>query len=157
MSTLAYDNPTVQNAKSGAPTHRRTRDGEVLSPAEAAAFMRGQDLKRYVRAAAAMRGLYDDTALGKAVGRTRVAVGKWWTGSKPEPDAVGRLASATGLSVEELGRFIYYDGPPPHLPDPVEAEAQERAEAAERSRRVPPGDAASGAQPAPREKAGSGR
>lgn len=159
MSTLDYDNATVQNDN---PVRKRTakvRDGEVLSPAEVAAFERGQDLKRYVRAAAALVGMYDDTAIGRAVGRTRIAVGKWWTGAKPEPDAVRAIADATGLSVDELGRFIYYDGPPPHLPDPAaeEAEGEARGRAAEQALR-PDGDNGSRATPrAPRESTGSGR
>jgi hypothetical protein len=156
MSTVDYDNPTVHSDK---PVRRRTKrgDGEVLSPAEAVSFARGQELKRYVRSAAALRGMYDDTAIGEAVGRTRIAVGKWWRGAKPEPEAVRALADATGLAIDELGAFIYYDGPPPHLPDPEEAEARERADAAERSGRVPPTGGASAGPRAPHEKAGSGR
>ncbi len=90
----------------------------MLSPSELAAFDRGQELKRYVRSAAALRGLYDDTAIGRAVGRTRIAVGQWWTGVKPGPDAMLGLARATGLSLDELARFVYDDGPPPRL-DPT--------------------------------------
>lgn len=77
---------------------------------------RGQVLKRYVRSAAALQGLYDDVALANEVGRTRTAVGKWWTGVRPEPAALARLADATGLSVDDLTRFVYFDGPPPLPP-----------------------------------------
>lgn len=90
--------------------------GEVLSPAEAARELRGQVFKRYVRAAAAMHGLYDDTAIGDAVGRSRIAVGKWWQGARPEPDTLVALARATGLSADELLAFVYNDGPPPTMP-----------------------------------------
>lgn len=129
----------------------------MLSAVELAAMERGQMFKRYVRAAAALRGLFDDTALGAEVGRTRIAVGKWWTGSRPEPDAILRLADATGLSVDELTRYVYYDGPPPHLPADEEAEAQERAAAAERALRAAPAGEASEAPPAPHGTTGSGR
>jgi transcriptional regulator with XRE-family HTH domain len=85
-----------------------------------ALFDRGQLVKRYVRAAAALHGLYDDTAIALAVGVDRIAVGRWWQGAQPKPDALGRLAVATGLSTDELTRFVYYDGPPPTLPlDPL--------------------------------------
>lgn len=87
----------------------------MLSPAELAAVERGQLLKRYVRSAAALQGLYDDVAIGDAVGRTRMAVGQWWRGARPEPATLRRLAEATGLSIDELSRFVYYDGPPPRL------------------------------------------
>lgn len=90
----------------------------MLSPVEAAAMARGQILKRYVRAAAALNDLYDDVALGEAVGRNRAAVGNWWRGSRPDPEVLFRLADATGLSPDELTRFVYSDGPPPALPQP---------------------------------------
>lgn len=88
----------------------------MLSPTEADALARGQELKRYVRSAAALRDIYDDTALADAVGRTRMAVGKWWRGVRPEPDAIRALGAATGLSVDELTRYLYFDGPPPTPP-----------------------------------------
>lgn len=129
----------------------------MLSPAEAAAVARGLQLKRYIRAAAAMQGIYDDAALGEAVRVHRRTVAGWWQGSRPSPETLRQLAEATGLQVDELGRFIYYDGPPPHLPGSEEAEAQDRAAAAERSRRVPRAAGASEAPRAPRETTGSGR
>lgn len=89
--------------------------GEVLSPAESQALERGQALKRYVRSAAALNGLFDDTALGEAVGRTRITVGQWWRGARPEPDAIARIADVTGLSTDELTRFVYFDGRPPTI------------------------------------------
>ncbi len=88
----------------------------MLSPIEAAALARGQALKRYVRAAAALNDLYDDVALAEKVGVQRGAVSGWWSGARPSPDTLGRLAMATGLSTDELTRFVYYDGPPPALP-----------------------------------------
>lgn len=129
----------------------------MLSPNEAAAVAQGQDFKRYIRAAAAMQGIYEDVELGRAVGVHRRTVAGWWLGAKPSPDTLRAIASTTGLAVDELLAFTYYDGPPPHLPDPVEDEAQGRAEAAERSRHAPPGDAESAAPPAPHETTGSGR
>lgn len=116
----------MQNERSknrGARTHQARGNeggGEVLSPVEMALFDRGQLVKRYVRAAAALRGLYDDTAIALEVGVDRIAVGRWWQGAQPKPDALGRLALATGLSTDELTRFVYYGGPPPTLPlDPL--------------------------------------
>lgn len=90
----------------------------MLSPAEAAAELRGQILKRYVRAAAALSDLFDDTSLGDAVGVGRGAVSGWWQGAKPNGETLFRLAAVTGLSAEELTRFVYFDGPPPALPAP---------------------------------------
>lgn len=103
----------------------------MLSTAEMAAFGRGQDLKRYVRAAAALVGLYDDVAIAAEIGRTRNAIGRWWTGVRPEPEALDRVARATGLSTDELTRFVYYNGPPPTLPDPTRLTPEDEAIAAD--------------------------
>ena len=116
------DNPEVQSDK---PVRGRTtrgdRAGEQSTPAEVERMARGQELKRYVRSAAALCGLYDDTALGKAVGRTRIAVGKWWQGAQPEAPTLIALARVTGLSAEELIQFVYNDGPPPSIAWPGSA------------------------------------
>ena len=153
MSTLDYDHRGVQNAKSGARGHHPDTEGEVLSPVEAAAFSRGQALKRYVRAAAAMQGLYDDVALANATKVKRGTVRGWWVGAQPSPVTIQRLAAATNLDLDELVAFVHFDGPPPHLPDPEseEAEAQARADHAQAAVE------ASEAPHAPRGKAGSGR
>ena len=90
----------------------------MLSLVELQRFERGAEVKRVVRAAAALREMYDDTAIAAAVGMTRIAVGKWWQGARPEPDALARLADATGLSFEELATFVYRDGPPPAIVQP---------------------------------------
>jgi len=90
----------------------------VLTPAEAAALVRGQVFKRVIRAAGALRDLFDDASIAEAVGVGRGAVGDWWTGARPGAETIYRLASATGLSPEELTRFVYFDGPPPALPEP---------------------------------------
>lgn len=113
---------------------------------------RGQDLKRYVRSAAALQGLYDDTALGRAVGRTRIAVGKWWQGVQPEPSAISAIARATGLSEVELIQFVYSGGPPPSLAYPGSALASGAAEGIRRDQERqrtedPRGRAASPARP----------
>lgn len=129
----------------------------MLSPMEAAAATRGLALKRYVRAAAALQGIYDDATLADAASVKRGTVAGWWRGAQPSPETLRHLAGATGLSLDELAGFIYYDGPAPHLPDPEELEARERAEAAERSRHAPPKGGASGAPRAPRAITGSGR
>ncbi len=105
----------MQNAKSGAPKHRGRRGaGDVLTPAE----LRGMELKRVVRAAAALRDLYDDVAIGQAVGRTRMTVAGWWRGAVPSPDPLRALAEAVGLPIEELTAFVYFDGPPPRVVAP---------------------------------------
>jgi transcriptional regulator with XRE-family HTH domain len=110
----------MHNAKSGARTHHRgtQKDGEVLSPSEAAVKLRGQILKRYVRAAAAMNDLFDDAALADAVGIGRGAIAGWWRGAQPSGQTIFRLAAVTGLSADELTRFVYDDGGPPSLPAP---------------------------------------
>ena len=90
--------------------------------------MRGQLLKRYVRAAAALSGLFDDASLAKEIGIGRGAVAGWWTGSQPSAPTIFRLAAVTGLSSDELTRFVYDDGPPPSMPapgSPVDASVQE--------------------------------
>lgn len=87
----------------------------MLSPVE----VRGQALKRYVRAAAALHELYDDTSIAEAVGVNRGAVSGWWLGAQMKPDTIRALAEATGLSPEDLTRFVYFDGPVPELPSPA--------------------------------------
>lgn len=104
----------MQNERSGARSQRK-EDEEVLSPGEE----RGQTLKRYVRAAAALNAIYDDTRLGKAAGVGRAAVRAWWTGARMSTDTIRELAEATGLSRDELTEFVHYAGPPPSLPDPA--------------------------------------
>lgn len=89
----------------------------MLSPAEAEALHRGTELKRYVRAAAALSGIYDDVALAEAVGVNRGAVGGWWTGAQMKSDTLSRLADVTGLDLDDLTHFVYFDGPPPRLLD----------------------------------------
>jgi transcriptional regulator with XRE-family HTH domain len=110
--------------KGGAPEQHPSRKpgkkgkvGEVLTPMELQRYDRGAVLQRRVRAAAALHGYMNDTDLADAIGRSRIAVGKWWRGSRPEPEALAALSRATGLSFEELMRFVYDDGPPPGLPD----------------------------------------
>jgi hypothetical protein len=110
----------VQNDHSGARRQRkstRSDEGDVLSPAEAAALDRGRLLKRYVRAAGALVDLFDDTAIADAVAVNRGAVRGWWEGAKMQPATIQRLADATSLSFDELTRFVYFDGPPPRLPE----------------------------------------
>lgn len=107
----------MQNDRSGARKHHQ-KDREVLSPADAAALVRGQALKRCVRAAAALRGIYDDTAIGEATGVSRGAVGAWWDGAQMKPETIQRLSEVTGLSFGELTEYVYLGGPLPHLPEP---------------------------------------
>lgn len=112
MSSLDMDNPPVENAKSGARTHHQKGDrevGDVISPAE----IRGHDLKRYVRAAAALRGLYDDKAIARRVQRSPNTVAGWWRGARPDPESLAAIADVTGLSSEELVQYVYFDGPAP--------------------------------------------
>lgn len=110
----------MQNERSGARRqHKSKKDEEVLSPQAQIAHDRGRVLKQYLRAAAALNDLYDDTALGEAVGMTRAAVKGWWTGAQMKPDTLGDVARITRLSVDQLMSFVYRGGPPPTLPDPA--------------------------------------
>jgi transcriptional regulator with XRE-family HTH domain len=111
---LDIDNLTMHSERPS--NRRRAREAsEMLSPAELGRLERGAEWKRYIRAAAALREMYDDTAIAEAVGRTRIAVGRWWQGARPEPDTLLEIARATDLSPGELATFVYYDGPPPRL------------------------------------------
>lgn len=118
----------MHNERPGARAHHRDRgengreEGEVLSPTEAASRERGRALKRYVRAAGALQGLYDDKALAHAAEVQRGAVAGWWRGSRPTPETLKRLADALRLSYEELSEFVYFDGPPPQI-EPVGLDA----------------------------------
>lgn len=103
----------------------------MLSPAELAAHERGRTLKRYVRAAAALNDIYDDTTLGDAAGVGRGAVAGWWKGTRMSTDTISELAGATGLSRDELIEFVHYGGPPPMLPDPAILPVQEGIQRAE--------------------------
>lgn len=109
----------MQNARSGARKQHRKWDEEVLSPADAQAQYRGQELKRHVRSAAALRGIYTDTDLAKAAGVKRGAVKDWWDGAQMKPDTIRRLADATGWSPDELTKYVYFGGPPPTLTEPA--------------------------------------
>lgn len=104
----------------------------MLSAQEAAALDRGQTFKRFMRAVAALNGIYDDKTLGEAVGRNRAAVGNWWTGARPDAEVLFKIEETTGVSAAELVRFLYDDGPPPAMPDPylVEQNRLEREAAA---------------------------
>lgn len=132
----------MQNERPGARKHQskaQGKDGEVLSPVEAAALHRGQILKRHVRAAAALNDLYDDASLGEAIDLGRGAVAGWWRGARPSPDSIYRLADVTGLSPDELTRFVYSDGPPPTLPlhDPTSEQELAAVREAERAAGTP--------------------
>ena len=142
----------MHNERSGARRHHQ-KDEEVLSLADAAALVRGQDLKRCVRAAGALRDLYDDTAIGEATGVGRGAVAAWWDGAQMKPDTLRRIAEATGLAFDELTRYVYLEGPLPHLPElvpPSPAALAAIAEQAERSGYPHPGaDLADRGEPPP--------
>jgi transcriptional regulator with XRE-family HTH domain len=109
----------MHNERSGAPAHHEEApEGELLSPVEAADLYRGQLLKRSVRSAAALRDIYTDAALAKAVRVSRGALRDWWEGARPEVPTILRLAKVTGLSPDELTAFLYAEGPVPKLPMP---------------------------------------
>lgn len=88
----------------------------MLSTPETTALERGQTLKRVVRAAAALHGLFDDSAIADAVGMRRGAVAGWWEGAHMRPETIAELSAVTGLSFSELTSFVYLGGPPPQLP-----------------------------------------
>lgn len=123
----------------------------MLSPPEQARLDRGQALKRYVRAAAALRELYDDKAIAQAVGRSRNTVASWWQGAQPEPETLRRLAAVIGLDPAELVAFVYYDGPPPLIVEPASPVESGVREGIRRDQeRQQPGDLpAPGPSPAP--------
>ena len=91
----------------------------MLSPEKAADLDRGQRFRRYVRAAAALRGIFDNSELARRMEVQRGTVNGWWTGARIEAESIPRLAEVTGLDADELWRFVYADGPPPTLPDPA--------------------------------------
>lgn len=131
-----------RSPRSGARAQRGKKDREVLSPVERAAWDRGQALKTVVRAAAALNALYNDVELADAAGIGRGAVGAWWHGSKPLPEHVFAVAEVTGLSADELSRYLHADGPLPQLPLTAIVSDEARAEVAEAeqdlARRPPP-------------------
>ena len=99
-----------RTSEGGAGGRRRGRErGAVPAPVV------DTDVKRVVRAAAALRGLYDDTAIGRVVGRTGVTVSRWWQGQLPDARTLLQLAQAIGLDYEELAKFWIGSGPPPTL------------------------------------------
>lgn len=127
----------MQNERSGARKQRKPKDEEVLSPgeaADAADLARGRDLKRIVRAAAALREIYTDTALAKATKVTRGAVLGWWGGAQMAPDTIHYTADATGLSRDELTEYVHYGGPLPRLPGPTDLPVLEGGRRAARRR-----------------------
>jgi hypothetical protein len=89
----------------------------VLSHAEAEAHYRGELLKRTLRAAAALRGLYNDEELTAAAEVQRGAARGWWRGARMKPETIRAVADATGLSFDELMAFVHLDGPLPTLPE----------------------------------------
>lgn len=148
----------MQNERSGARRHHRKsgKDEDVLSPVE----LRGLEFKRYVRAAAALNRLYEDTEIAEAVGVSRGAVSGWWRGSQPTVDTIYRLAGATGLSPDELTRFVYQEGPAPALPEPGSPVVSSVQEGLRRDLQHPPRVAPGKPAPSPRRQtrgSGAGR
>ena len=129
--------------------HRPEEDGEVLSPAEAQSRARGAEFKRVVRAAAALQGLYDDSAIGDSVHRSRATVAGWWKGAQPSPETLAEIAAATGLSVDELTRFVYFGGPAPRLVAPGSPADSAVQEGIRRDRERPQPEGPQGSSPSP--------
>jgi hypothetical protein len=96
--------------QSDRPTRRKTR-----TPEEEARMLRGQEFKRYVRAAAALHDLFNDADLARAVHMSRMSVEAWWMGAQPSNQTIGKLALTTGLSRTELTNFVHHAGPPPMI------------------------------------------
>ena len=115
---------------------------------------RGEDFKRLVRAAAALVGLYDDTALADAIGRQRQTVSHWWTGAQPKPDALVDLAETTGLDFDELFRYVYRGGPVPRLVQPGSPADQGLQEGLRQGLPPPPGEGPEQPEPSPRPRPG---
>jgi transcriptional regulator with XRE-family HTH domain len=136
----------MQNEQSKKPGARKQRAGkgrgEMLSAAEFGTAYRGDQFKRYIKAAFALRGLYEDTAIAGAVRMTRGAVSGWWHGARPDHEAIGEIAKATGLPRGELYDFIHHGGPPPMLPlserlTPEDEEVRDRLLALDASPKPP--------------------
>lgn len=102
----------MQSDKSAKVVRGRTTDPDAD---ERERMAKGQELKRYVRAAVALRGLFDDRAIAAALGLSRNTVGHWWTGAVPEPKAVSGIARLTGYSEADLFAYLYAGGPPPAI------------------------------------------
>lgn len=123
---------------SGAPKHhprKQKESGEVLAPAELERSNWGREFKRYIKAAAALSGLYEDAQIADAVGRTRNTVQGWWRGARPEPDTANELADQLGLDRDEVYRWLYQSGPAPTLRAQSEPPSEdEQAEAREWAR-----------------------
>lgn len=83
---------------------------------DAMRVQRGHEMKRYVRAAAAMRGIFEDRALATRAEVSERTVSGWWRGAVPKHEALDSIARTTGLARDELVDWLYYDGPPPRLP-----------------------------------------
>lgn len=145
MSTPCHDNLDVQNdqsASSGARAQRpkRAKAQKVLSTE---APPKAREFKRYVIAAAALRGIYTLDELADQVGVTPASMRNWWAGALPKAETLDRIAKATGLPRSELVEWVHYDGPPPTFPTPETAAVAEdprdtriqRAHAAPRRRR----------------------
>ena len=144
----------MRTQRSGA--RKQHKDEEVLSAQE----VRGRTLKRYVRAAAALREMYDDASLARAIGKQSQTVGHWWDGSRPSGPVLFVLADVTGLSADELTRFVYSDGPPPTLPAAGSPVASSVQEGLRRDRERPPIEAPGTLEPSPRPQtrgSGAGR
>lgn len=109
----------------------------MFALAEQRRLNRGVEFKRLIRAAAAFRDLYDDKAIAERVRRSRNTVASWWSGAVPEPETTERLAEATGLDPDELHRYLYRGGPPPHLPEPGSRAERAIAEGLRRDREPP--------------------
>jgi transcriptional regulator with XRE-family HTH domain len=116
----------ANTGRRGAPKQRGDDEArDVLSPQELDTRDRGLVLKRYVRAAAAIKGLFEDEDIAAAAGIHRNTIQGWWRGTRPAPESLRELAEATDLSFEDLTRFVYLGGPPPLLPEPVDVTADD--------------------------------
>jgi transcriptional regulator with XRE-family HTH domain len=145
----------VQNEQSAKSVARKQRGGkgdEGLSPEEQAVKLRGQEYRRYIVAAAALRDIYTVGDLARAVGVSEGTVQGWYRGAQPKAETLPKIARATGFRTDALFAWVYGGGGPPPLPDPAE-----EAEAQARAARAGSGAPASGERRAPHEKAGSGR
>jgi hypothetical protein len=115
----------VNTPKSGARKHhpgdragtKKGGDGDVLSPADldTAKSRRGDEQKRYLRAVAALRGIYFDTELAPALKVSERTLYGWWDGATPGPASIEKISKLSGLPRQELIDWLHYDGPPPAI------------------------------------------
>lgn len=87
----------------------------MLSPAEAARAAWGQEFRRYITAAAVLRGAFTADEMSELFGITTGGMRGWWKGARPKAETLSDLADAAHIDPIELVRYVHLGGPPPPL------------------------------------------